>query len=319
MHRSARRGFTLIELLVVIAIIAVLIGLLLPAIQKVREAAARIRCTSHLKQLALACHNYQDSQGTLPPGVEMPNAGGRYTSLFVELLPYIEQQPLASRWDFVNPSANYLGGAAAPAGVVISIYVCPSAGVSQNPATFGTQTAAITTYAGNGGTRSFPAAQATADGMFHTTGPRSEPRANQRPVKLTDATDGTSNTLLLGERIPVDNNLDSYLTAPIQPAPTPPIQAMTAYCLWAPSPGPLAVAGATLSAFAPVNAGFPTFYTPPVLPPGVPPPPVPWSSLSGALAALADGSVRMLANNISPATLVAASTRAGGEVLAGDW
>jgi prepilin-type N-terminal cleavage/methylation domain-containing protein len=97
-----RQGFTLVELLVVIAIIAVLIGLLLPAVQKIREAAARMACTNNLHQLALAAHNYESSYGSLPPGMDQQHVG-----CLVYLLPFLEQESRFKHFSFDPRYALY--------------------------------------------------------------------------------------------------------------------------------------------------------------------------------------------------------------------
>ena len=109
-----RTGFTLIELLVVIAIIGILIALLLPAVQKVREAANRAKCSNNLKQLALGCHNFHDAIGVMPPGAGAvpgslldPTPPDSFGTLFMYLLPYVEQENLYK--NMVNTSGDYKG------------------------------------------------------------------------------------------------------------------------------------------------------------------------------------------------------------------
>jgi prepilin-type N-terminal cleavage/methylation domain-containing protein/prepilin-type processing-associated H-X9-DG protein len=122
--RTRPTAFTLIELLVVIAIIAILIGLLLPAVQKVREAAARSKCQNNLKQLGIACHSYHDSNQALPPGRKslgncQGNTIGTYKSDpivlnqhgLIYLLPYIEQGPLFARFNLYAASGNFMANA----------------------------------------------------------------------------------------------------------------------------------------------------------------------------------------------------------------
>jgi prepilin-type N-terminal cleavage/methylation domain-containing protein/prepilin-type processing-associated H-X9-DG protein len=326
MHRR-RLGFTLIELLVVIAIIAVLIGLLLAAVQQVRSAAARLKCQNNLKQLALACQNYLTAFGRLPPGVERNGSTGRNSSLFIELLPYIEQDNLYRVWDFTNPEVNWIGGETAPAAALIPIFLCPMDTLEANPVNMGSgRAASLTSYVGNGGRRSMFPEYATNDGVFFMTGALAQPRPYAKPIGPLEIRDGASNTFLFGERLHSDGNFNSWMAAPFTPPPHPLPRGIELWGFWAPL-GEHAIGDVTCSGWATINFIVGTPYIPP--PPPAPELPVPWSTFAtlyelrlcafgsrhnnGANFAFADGSVRWISQQITLDTLQALCTRSGGE------
>jgi prepilin-type N-terminal cleavage/methylation domain-containing protein len=196
-----RSAFTLIELLVVIAIIAVLIGLLLPAVQKVREAAARTQCGNNLKQMCLALHSYALTYGRFPPAYENRPAnafdyapGWGWATL---TLPFVEQSALYVQ---ISPSAtgpNRFGGGANPAAPTpitqtpLKLYRCPSdTGPDQNP------------FRNNHATSNYRAVCGTDNtpgGRFHTNEDRGGAMFQNSKVRIEDILDGTSNTIALGE------------------------------------------------------------------------------------------------------------------------
>jgi type II secretory pathway pseudopilin PulG len=319
----------LIELLVVIAIIAVLIGMLLPAVQKVREAANRIKCQNNLKQIGLALHHYNDTYGRLPTLTDVgPGAptGAHLQSLFFLILPYIEQDNVTRLYNVKNPTPTYTFDVASQ---FIKVYLCPSDPMSaeSTPETgfwcsivppppppfqaFFTGSWAFSNYAANGL-------------VFG--------RNNARlPSSFTD---GTSNTIVMAERF-------QFCASPWENA--------NYYTNWAwgtygDNNGSVAGFG-----FIGANQGT-TGMVAPILPlPANHNDPVPLrlNNLSGPIltkpvafqvaprdcdahlaqtwhpggmpVTLADGSVRILGPTMSQWTFWAACTPAGGEVLGNDW
>jgi prepilin-type N-terminal cleavage/methylation domain-containing protein/prepilin-type processing-associated H-X9-DG protein len=296
---APRRGFTLIELLVVIAIIAVLIGLLLPAVQKVREAAARMKCANNLKQLGLACHSYHGDHGTFPPAFIDKGPDGTTPYPLVHgwgpfILPYIEQRPLHDlyRWDVAHfhPENNPVGSRH------LKLFQCPSAPEQDRYATTGPfeffrTRGACGDYANTSGV---DPALATGDSRGVLTPDPSRAR-------FGDVTDGTSNTVLLPEDAGRPRLWQAGKSGPDQVVPGGPWAAFKNGITLRGStpdgtmrPGPCAINCTNVFEVYSFHTG-------------------------GANAVFADGTVRFLKADIGIRVFAGLVTRAGGEVVGSDY
>jgi prepilin-type processing-associated H-X9-DG protein/prepilin-type N-terminal cleavage/methylation domain-containing protein len=335
-----RPAFTLIELLVVIAIIAVLIGLLLPAVQKVREAAARMSCSNNLKQLALAMHNYHDANQTFPAAmysqVAAGNPSGKKHSWRAYTLAYIEQGNLQNLYTY---TINwYETTNLATATTQVKTFQCPStpARATQTAFLWNDGPPASITFAAAPGTTDYDTVNGTKPFTYASlygltcSGKCTEYDTLTRgvmyknaPAKVTEVTDGTSNTLFIVECAarPLVYIGRTPVTATPYPGSTDPVPNNQGIC-YLDSEGPFSVDGSDANGVIwPKNSGgnpalvaqYPfafnkTNYN------------EAYSFHSGGMnVAFADGHVQYIRESIDLKTFAALSTRAGGEVVTADY
>ena len=320
-----RSAFTLIELLVVIAIIAILIGLLLPAVQKVREAAARMKCTNNLKQIVLACHNYENAMNGLPILYPSSNQLGWMTPV----LPYIEQANLGNLYNIGYPWFDTVNATAIQQR--IPIFECPSSPVAHSytgtDSGFASQggagtanttfTVAVTDYfAFSGAGGDYATYYSSSNDVSGPFGSQSAtPPASRQLIHITD---GTSNTFMVGEQagrpflyvtggkqVPGSNfSSYSYVSAGLADAPNS-VALIYGWGSWAHNNnfnvGTWTADGTAKNGPCTMNCsnyrGVYSFHT------------------GGANFGYADGSVHFINSSLPPAAYYALITARGGEVI----